>query len=122
MTREEKITAFTMRLDGYTCREIGERMGCTGENVSDSLRRVLNRRRPFARCIYPEITRWMRESGTTAVRLAEAVHYSPDTVYAYLGGYSRPSEAFEECLEQVTGIGKEILFQPLGPSGGEAAE
>ena len=33
MTREEKIDAFTMRLDGYTLQEIGDKYGLTKERI-----------------------------------------------------------------------------------------
>ena len=33
MTKEEKIDAFTMRLDGYTLQEIGDKYGLTRERI-----------------------------------------------------------------------------------------
>lgn len=116
MTREEKIAAFTMRLDGYTCREIGERMGYTGQDISGCLLRVLSGRKS-ARCIYPELSRWMREHGFNMVRLAEEMNYAPATLYSYLGGYKTLSPAFLETMERVTGLSREAFSFPTELSG-----
>lgn len=37
MTREQKIEAFTLRLDGFTFEQIAEHMGCTSQYIQGML-------------------------------------------------------------------------------------
>lgn len=111
MTREEKLQAFTMRLDGYTCREIGEKMGYTSQNISDSLLRVLRTRRRRNRCIYPAISAWMNEQVLTDATLAGRIGYAPKTVTFFLRGYNPPSREFRRIMEKQTGLSGDVLFQ-----------
>lgn len=64
MTKEDKIKAFEMRLDGYTYEEIGKRFGVSKQNVQSMLAAGKNsviRKKS----IYPAIDNWLIDNRLT---------------------------------------------------------
>ena len=66
MTREQKIEMFTMRIDGMTLEEIGERFGLTRERVRQILTRTATGQRSrvsnmVSICVFPYLVNiWQR--------------------------------------------------------------
>lgn len=113
MTRDEKVTAFTMLVDGYSYRKIGAYLGYSGSSVFDALRRIVSggyRKTHFA-CIYPRIYTWMRDNRMDVPKLAEKMCYTSATLYTYFSGRGEPSNAFRESLVKLTGMAEEELFE-----------
>ena len=58
MTREEVLTAFEMKYNGFTYDEIGEHLNYTGANIHRELHRVLSNK-PISTdgSLYPNLTK-----------------------------------------------------------------
>lgn len=69
MTREDKIKAFAMRMDGHTFQEIADAFGVSRQNIQQVLVFAGAGRARTVQCIYPGIERWMRENDCTAYML-----------------------------------------------------
>ena len=113
MTRQEKITAFTMRIDGASYQEIGDYLGLSRQFVMKSMKRTLDERNIKTRCVYPAISQWMNRHRVNGAELSRKLCYVQGTVYQYLGGYVEPSRFFREAMSKLTGISEEILFRRL---------
>lgn len=69
MTREEKIKAFEMRMDGATLQQIGNEFGVTREYIRQVL--TCNPRKPKEfRCIFPGLKEWMTKNEMSCVKFA----------------------------------------------------
>lgn len=62
MTKEDKVEAFRMRLEGCTLQEIGNRYGVTRAYIHQVLGCGITGRKYATACIYPGIARWMSEN------------------------------------------------------------
>lgn len=62
MTREALIKICTMRIDGYTYQEIADEMGCTKQNVQQTIKDITDSRknRFFSHSVYPNLIREIR--------------------------------------------------------------
>ena len=69
MTREDKIKAFVMRLDGSTFQEIADEFGVSRQCIQQTLSDETTGHKKVAKCIYPGIEKWMRENYCTAYML-----------------------------------------------------
>ena len=70
MTKEEKIDAFTMRLDGYTLQEIGDKYGLTKERIRQILEKSCkNERNTMKNYVYPNLADWMSTISYTQLTL-----------------------------------------------------
>lgn len=68
MTKEDKIKAFAMRLDGKTLQDIADTFCVSRQYISQILNvHDRNKKRPFA-CIYPNLKRWMEDHNYTVRR------------------------------------------------------
>lgn len=63
MTREQKIEMFSMRLDGCTLQEIGNKFGISRERVRKILESTVQKesqmKKAREKVIYPNIAKWM---------------------------------------------------------------
>lgn len=74
MTREQKIEVFTLLIDGFTYKQIGEHMGCTKQCVQETLANCIRGRKSrLEGCIYPNIANCMMIEKTTLTRLYEVL-------------------------------------------------
>lgn len=116
MTREEKIEAFAMRLDGETYQEIADKFGVTRQYIhqmlgGDRRSKVALNDRGF---IYPNLMKWMIENGVPIYELYKKMGYKSSDcskIYQRLRGESRftisdirkileiTKLSFEECFE-----------------------
>lgn len=69
MTREDKIKAFAMRLDGHMFQEIADEFGVSRQYIQQMLSDEAGGHKKVAQCIFPGIERWMRENNCTAYML-----------------------------------------------------
>ena len=66
MTKEEKIDAFTMRLNGYTLQEIGDKYGLTRERIRQMFASITTESRISRKnYIYPNISDWMIDNNVS---------------------------------------------------------
>lgn len=111
MTREEKIDAFTMRLDGYTLQEIGDKYGVTKERIRQMFAQVTTEsgisRKNYA---YPNIADWMVKNGIKQSDLCKKLGCSQNAVSHYLTGRNSPTFAFINLILNLTKMPYEVAF------------
>lgn len=89
MTKEEKIQAYSMRLDGYAYKEIADKIGCS---ITDIPREVLNMSyRPMSEkiselCVFKGLSNYIRENNSSTSKIAEYVGLSNPNTYLKLVG------------------------------------
>lgn len=75
MTREQKIEAFTLLIDGFTYKQIGEHMGCTKQCVQETLANCIRGRKSrLEGCVYPNMANCMMSKKTTLTELYKVLH------------------------------------------------
>lgn len=112
MTREQKIEAFTMRLDGYTLEEIGNRFGITKEAVRSMFSRITTESGIVKKqYVYPNIAKWMIENNLNQIHFAKALGCSTNTVSSWLTGKKNPSYRFINLVLSETGMTFEEAFK-----------
>ena len=111
MTREEKIDAFTMRLDGYTLQEIGDKYGVTRERIRQMFAQVTTEsgisRKNY---IYPNIADWMIENDVTQWLFCKELGCGQATISGYLTGRISPSFEFINKVLEITKMPYEVAF------------
>lgn len=111
MTRQEKIKAFEMKMDGYSLSEIADELGYTKQWISSMFQWVMEEKRNKFNVVYPEIQKFMINKQYTFTMIAEQICYTVSTVSLYLRGKQKPSDAFVKAMEQLTHIDREKLFR-----------
>lgn len=111
MTREEKLKAFEMKMDGYSLSEIADELGYTKQWISAMFQWVMEEKRKRPKIVYPEIDKWMKSNHYTLTTLAHQLCYTISNVSIYLRGKHEPSKSFIESMEQLTHIDREKLFR-----------
>lgn len=114
MTREEKINAFTMRLDGHTYQEIGDKYGLSKERIHQILTWSISGRRKGEKHIYRNIDAWMREGRISQRQIADAIGASPSAVSAVFSGKCRPGFALITYLCDAMGQPPSYVFAKGG--------
>lgn len=111
MTREEKIDAFAMRLDGFTYEEIGQKYGMSKERVRQIFANV-TAESGIARknYIFPNIRDWMVKNKVNQYYFAKKLGTTQTTISAILTGKHNPSFKFIQCVLETTGMTYEVAF------------
>ena len=111
MTREEKIDAFTMRLDGYTLQEIGDKYGLTRERIRQMFASITTEsgisRKKY---IYPNISDWMIDNNVSQYDLCKKLGCAQNTISSYLTGKNHPSFAFINLMLELTKMPYEVVL------------
>ena len=111
MTREEKIDAFTMRLDGYTLQEIGDKYGVSRERIRKMLAQVTTEsgisRKNY---IYPNISDWMIDNNVKQSDLSKKLGCAQNTISSYLTGKREPTFSFINLMLELTKMPYEVVF------------
>lgn len=107
MTKEQKIEAYAMLLDGCTLQEIGDKFGVSRQRIQQIF--------PNNRCenfnyIYPNIVRWMRENRVPAARFAESVGVVAGTFSTWMRGLYDPKKYYIDRILAITGMTYEEAF------------
>ena len=111
MTKEEKLEAFAMLLDGHTLQTVGERFGISKQGVQQMLT-VTNMRIDMAAqsCIYPNISRWMAQNGYGYMSIAKMCDIAPQTIQRTLSKGADCKKSFIDKILKVTGMTYEEAF------------
>lgn len=120
MTKEQILSAVSMRLDGKSLEYIGEKLGCTRQNIS-LVFRSLNRGggkkgaplniEAWER---PEIAKWMTARKMTIPALAKEIGVKPCTLRQWFRiGKNVPYYRFGalEDISKITGISVDDLLK-----------
>lgn len=127
MTREQKIAAFTMRMDGKTYREIGHRFGLSAQGAWVALRDTLGVRETDANARtlekvmkrYPGIGSYMRRNNMKLSGLAALCGLAPSSVRAALIDGHDPAKYTIDKILKGTGMTYEEAFGNADGSGSE---
>ena len=110
MTNEERLRAFTLRLEGETWEDIGTALGYRGESVSQDLAACLRRPR-LIRSVYPELAMLIRQDYGGCIRdFALACGIRPNLMYDLLSGRKPMTPDREGRIRTATGVKSRELF------------
>lgn len=113
MNREQKIAAFAMRIDGYAYQEIANKMGTSRQSVRDCLHESISfdsrNTRLSARCVYPNILKYMRDHKMNLSSLANAAGLTPRGVSRILEGENLTKTSIDKILK-ATGMTYDEAF------------
>lgn len=113
MTRDQKIEAFTMRIDGYSYQEIANKMGVSRQAVQDYLQRSisynLRKVRFCGNCVYPNILKYMQDHKMNLSDFANAVEMNYANLSRVLKGKNTSKTSIDKILK-VTGMTYEEAF------------
>ena len=112
MTREQKIDAFTMRIDGYTYQEIADKYTVTKQYIQQMLYYICTKSGVIRkRYVYPNIYEWMEQNDVTQFKLAKTLGISQKTISSCLTGKFEPSMKFIKLVLKETGMTFEKAFE-----------
>ena len=95
MTNEQLLDIVKMRLDGYTCAQIGEKYGTTGAGIFRAIHSIISsdpnwyragQIRMYDKIIYPNIRARMEEREWTMRTLSDKTGISRQSLYKVLYG------------------------------------
>lgn len=108
MTREQKVEAYSMLLDGCTMQEVGEKFGVSKQYIQTLFPAL-------GRCggrgyIYPNISKWMYENRVSGTAFADLLDVSPSVASYWFRGIHEPKKCFIDRVLAVTGMTYEEAF------------
>lgn len=121
MTREEKLKAFEMRLDGIPYETIGKKFGCSKQNVQQTLLYALNektrksKKRKVEHIVYPNIRAKGKEEDNLLAFLREngiTMEYNFMNELAYqLIGEKKITKSTIKLLSEKFGLTEEEVLE-----------
>ena len=112
MTREERMQAFAMRLDGCGWAQIGQALGYEPESVAVDLKRCIQRGPRTPRIVYPAIAEYItKQCGGSVYRFACLCGLSPSALYAPLGGRRHMTKDVADAIIAATGLSRKAAFK-----------
>ena len=117
MTKQELLQAFEMRLDGYTYKEIGDKMCYSTEYIYHALERACKGNKYMISRIkkqeylYPNLVKEIFNVNTSIRRFAEDNNIAYNTLYNMLKYGSQPSLKTIQKLIKRTGKPMDYLFE-----------
>lgn len=116
MTKEQKMEAFSMLLDGESYEAVGRTFGLTRQRIQQMFPMMRNEKmsqpkeRPL-RYVYPGIEKWMRENKITIANLSRSIGYTTSAVNQVLLGKNDPRKRFVDEVLALTGMTYEEAFK-----------
>ena len=111
MTKEEKLEAFSMLLDGYTMQAVGDRFGISKQRVKQVFSAVGIRNDTAAEsCVYPRISKWLSENGYGYYKVAKLCDTTNATVICALKEGKDCRKSFIDKFLKVSGMTYEESF------------
>lgn len=112
MTKQERLKAFEMRLDGSNWSEIGRELGYTSTTVKQDLQGCVLSKPYQINCAYPAIRRIITERYDGSIRaLADACGITYNAMYYTMSGKCIVSDQRKKIIANVLGIPPEEAFQ-----------
>lgn len=116
MKREDKIKAFSMRLDGFTFQEIGEYLGVSKIAVQQMLQRAISSQGTVhSKWVYPNLRDWVIEQGLSLSQMSQMFGLSANSISTYLLGKMDPSFSFIKAVLNASGMSFEEAFYREDP-------
>ena len=112
MTKQERLKAFEMRLDGSNWSEIGRELGYTSTTVKQDLQGCILSKPYQINCVYPAIRRIITDRYDGSIRaLADACGITYNAMYYTMSGKCIVSDQRKKIIANVLGIPPEEAFQ-----------
>ena len=113
MTKDQVKDMFSMRLEGFTLLEIGEKYGISKERVRQLLSDAAGGRNRVIRknYVFPNIENWMYEKDIMQDEIAKECGRSQNNVSSILIGKYKPSFDFISAVLRMSGMTFEEAFQ-----------
>lgn len=91
MTKEEKIDTYSMKLDGYTYKEIADKHGCSVAQIQKIIpnvpyERPLRPQKISDLCAYEGLANYIQENKSSTSKIAQYIGLSNNNVYVKLVG------------------------------------
>lgn len=114
MTRNDKIRAFRLRLDGLSWRQVGDALGYDGRSVQRDVEQVVRRGQRRPKTPYAGFSRYItRFCGGSMQEFARRCDLPYSTVYAVLSGERAGGADTLDRMLGLTGLTLEEAFAPL---------
>ena len=111
MTREERIKAFSMRLDGCSWQEIGKKMGYEPATVFGDVSRCIHKKRRNLPIVYPALCEiCVHQFDGSISKMATAMGVSDSTLRNQLNGTCPPSGNTIRIVTEVFGLSFKDAF------------
>ena len=119
MTKEEILSAVSMRIDGYTWRSLARELHYTDCTIRNSIKRMIdNPKRPpggrFMYVIYPNVRNWMRDEGVSCTKISKGIFYTDTAVRDQLSGRSRINPILIRKIMKMSGMTYEEVISLEG--------
>ena len=112
MTKQERLKAFEMRLDGSNWSEIGRELGYTSTTVKQDLQGCILSKPYQVNCVYPAIRRIITDRYDGSIRaLADACGITYNAMYYTMSGKCIVSDQRKKIISNDLGIPPEEAFQ-----------
>lgn len=118
MTKEQKIEAYAMRLDGVSLQEIADKFCVSKQYIHQTLpaERLRSRRRHYLRkAAYPNLEAWMFKRGISNKDFSTMINVSIATVARLVSGKQGISKSTIDKILAVTGMTYEEAFAKEAP-------
>ncbi len=109
MTRQEKIEAYTMRLDGITVQQIADRFGISKQYISQ-ITPSFGRKREHTPIVYPNIEKHLFDNQITKKDFASICGVAITNMQLILKGKHSPSKKTIDAILKETGMTYEVAF------------
>lgn len=114
MTRNDRMLAFRLRLDGLSWKQVGMAMGYDGRSVQRDVEKVVSRGQRRPRTAFAGLSRYITQyCGGSMREFARQCELPYSTVYAVLSGERAAGEETLERMLFVTGLTMEEAFAPI---------
>ena len=118
MTKEQKVRAYGMLLDGKTYQEVADVLGVSRQYVHQEFGdKVGVRKRALTHLhnqIYPNIVTYMKDNGLSRSVFAQKCGISYDGLLTILRGDREPRKKEIDKILAVTGMTYEVAFKEKG--------
>lgn len=114
MTKEQKIDAYIMRLNGASLQTVADKYGVTREYIRQIT--CLEGPRKNKNYIYPNIADWLFDQGIYAKEFAVMIDASNVSLTNWMLGRTQPTMYHIKKILEVTGMTFEYAFALKGES------
>lgn len=109
--KERFMDMVSMRFDGHTLQEIGNKYGVSKQYVQQSFSSVLApKKSTIENCIYPNLKKWCIKNGYTAKKLSEMIGVNQSTISIFLRGIRIPNIKTLLKISEITGLTVEQIL------------
>lgn len=112
MKKEDKVLAYSMRLDGCSFREIAEKLGVTKQAVQQAIPSIEKRAiKEIPDCVYPNIYAWMKKRMVSVKDFSTLCNVAYVTIRRTLSGETTLNKTTIDKILEVTEMTYEEAFR-----------